>query len=92
MALLIENATFDSRDTMIALSKVFHSAQRLGLRAEELVMSATGIAGVTGLNMLREFAAREPAKRGIDTFGFTEGKNADGLFAYISVARPAAHS
>jgi hypothetical protein len=35
IALLIENCTFDSRDSIVALSKVFYSAQELGIGGEE---------------------------------------------------------
>lgn len=35
IALLIENCKFDARDTMVSMSEVFHSAQKIGMRGNE---------------------------------------------------------
>ena len=84
VALLVEDGTFDWRDSTIALSKVFHSAQRIGLNADEFFQSMKDISGPIMLPHLRAFPARDPSKQSIETFGFKEGENADGLFAYVA--------
>jgi len=83
VALLVENCTFDSRDSTIALSKVFHSAQKIGMRGKEFFLSAANISGSAMSHQLRAFAARDEGDRNIDKFGFGEGKNAEGFFGYV---------
>ena len=83
IALLIENCKFDARDTMVSMSEVFHSAQKIGMRGNEFFLSMTSISGTEMSEQLRSFALRDPANQNIRSFGFREGKNQDAKFAYV---------
>jgi len=84
IALLIENCKFDARDTMVSMSEVFHSAQKIGMRGNEFFLSMTSISGTEMSEQLRSFALRDPANQNIRLFGLKEGKSQDGKFAYVS--------
>jgi len=87
VALVIEDCKFDERDSSVALSKVFHSAERIGVRGKEFFLSVASISGPDMAHLLRGFAAGTPSQRDISAVGFQEGKNADGLFAYVPLIR-----
>jgi hypothetical protein len=87
VALLIEDGEFDWRENMGPLSKAYHSACLLGLPAKEFFLSMMWLAGPGMGPVVRGFLEAEPAIRSISAFGWQEGTNAEGQFAYVPLHR-----
>ena len=81
-ALAVEDCTCDSRDSTIALSLVFHSAQKIGVNVSDVFHGVAATAGQQGSHLLTSFLKRDPAQQGLGVFGFREGTNGDGEFCY----------
>jgi hypothetical protein len=84
VGLAIEDCFFDWRDSTIALSLQFHSATKLGMDVPRTFHEIESISGPQMAKLLRDFPARKPQLQALEVFGWAEGTNAEGLFAYVS--------
>jgi len=83
LALAIENCKFDSRDSTIVLSLVFHSAQKLSIDTTALFERVAELSAPDAANLFRNFVTRAVAERSIALFGYKEGEDPPGLFSYV---------
>jgi hypothetical protein len=81
-ALLIENGSFDYRDTIVALSAVYDAASRIGVDSNILFVRMSALGDANMRNQLLSFAEREPEQQDIHKFGFEPGKDEFGNFIY----------
>jgi hypothetical protein len=77
-ALVIENCTFDARDTMLRLALLYHSAAKLKLDVETLFALAAdlGVSPETA-KIVREFPQRPPDARDLEAFRYEESGAGD---------------
>lgn len=84
VALAVENQVFDWRDSLTVLTLLYHSAIKIGVDAPNVFQRvATISSSQTSANFL-QFLARTPENRDIAKFGFKEGTDLHGNFAYVS--------
>ena len=88
VALIVEDCAFDSRDSIIALSKVFRSAQLIGISAVAFFENMVKLSNPPMSSILESFGTRAPENREISAFGFKEGRDENGRFAYIPLTPP----
>jgi hypothetical protein len=84
VGLAIEDCFFDWRDSTNALSLQFHSATKLGMDVPRTFHEIESISGPQIAKLLRDFLARKPQLQALKVFGWAEGSNTQGLFAYVS--------
>jgi hypothetical protein len=82
-ALAIEGCVFDSRDTTIALSLLFHSAQKVSANPGDLINRVVPVPGTRIERLFHAFLARTPDLQDIRSFGFKEGINQGEEFSYV---------
>ena len=80
IALVIEGASQDSRDSIVALAKLYHSAVKLGMNPEQAFGTAAGLAepGIIRTEMQR-FPLRQPEDRDLKAFYQTEETTEEGF-------------
>jgi hypothetical protein len=85
IALVIEGASSDSRDSIVALAKLYHSAVKLGMSAEKVFKKAASLAepGIIRSEM-QGFPLRQPGDRDLKAFYQTEETTEEG-FRYKQV-------
>lgn len=84
-ALAIENCTADWRDSTIVVAVLYHSAQKIGLDADEALRFAASLAvSETGDKLFGSFLRRTPENRALSVFWIKEGTTANGEFTYTS--------
>jgi hypothetical protein len=83
-ALAIENGVFDWRDSLFVLVKLYHSAKKINLDPVAAFRQIAEIAGPESARFFLDFLARPPEICTITTFGFKEGTDSNGLFAYLA--------
>jgi hypothetical protein len=82
-SLVIENAVFDLRESIIIMSLLFNSALKLGADTPELFRKAATLADNKELAAaLTNFPKRPEEKRAISVFNFAEAETEDG-FTYV---------
>lgn len=84
IALAVENRAFDWRDSMIVLALLHHSAAKIGADASELFQRAAAISTPKTSDGFLRFSARTPENLDLAKFGYQEGTDSEGNFAYIS--------
>jgi hypothetical protein len=85
IALAVENRAFDWRDSMMVLVLLHHSAAKIGADASQLFQRASAISTPqTGEGFL-QFSARAPENLDLARFGYQEGTDSEGNFAYVSI-------
>jgi hypothetical protein len=85
VALAVEDCFSDSRHSIIALSLVFHSAQKIGGDVHELFNRVAAMAGKNGFTVLTAYLRRDPAQQLLSVFHFKVGTTEDGHFCYLDV-------
>ncbi len=85
IALVIEGASRDSRDSIVALAKLYHSAVKLSINAQKAFQDAASLAepGIIKSEM-QGFPLREPDDRDLKAFYQTEETTEEG-FRYKQV-------
>jgi hypothetical protein len=83
VAVVIEDARRDERDTLFPIALLHHSASKIGADANELFEWAASIASPRMELLLKGYAARPASLRDIAKFGFTEAQTPSG-FDYVS--------
>jgi hypothetical protein len=84
VALSVENQVFDWRDSMMVLVRLHHSAVKIGADAPRLFHRAAAISSLRTGDGFLEFAARTSKNVDLAEFGYQEGTDSEGNFAYIS--------
>jgi hypothetical protein len=84
VALAIENQAFDWRDSLAVLTLLFHSAIKIGVDAPNLIHRVATISSSQTSAYFLQFLARTPENRDIAKFGYKEGADLHGNFAYVS--------
>ncbi len=84
VALLIENETFDQRDSIVALSMVYDGASRIGLDSKDFFVKMSALGGMTMRKQLLSFAGRAPEERALSAFGIEPGTDTAGNFIYAA--------
>jgi hypothetical protein len=84
IALAIENARFDYRDSLVILSLLCHSARKLGFNDDDPVRESLNLARLPWSPYLVEWIERDEFQRSIQMMGFAEGEN-EGGFTYDPV-------
>lgn len=87
LALVIEDARRDSRDTLFPLALLYHSASKLGTDVTQLFLWAASMATARMEHVLVEFLDRPAPLREISNFGFKEVQTGSG-FDYASTREP----
>jgi len=73
VALVIEGASQDVRDSIVALAKLYHSAVKMGIDAQAAFGNAASFADAGLIKTeLKQFASRGPKDRDISAFYWTE--------------------
>lgn len=83
VALAVENQVFDWRDSMTVLVLLHHSAVKIGANALGLFQRVAAISSPRTSDGFLQFSARTPDKLDIGKFGFKEGTDSEGNFAYV---------
>jgi hypothetical protein len=79
-ALVIEGASFDLRDSIGALAKLYHSAVKLGMNAEQTFETAASLAEPGMLRSeIHGFPLRLPEDRSLKAFFLTEETTEEGF-------------
>jgi hypothetical protein len=84
IALSIENCRPDYRDSTACLSRVFHSAVKLGMDVPHVFSEMAAISGPAGTKLFLNWLARDPALQSLAKFFIAEGTDSDGKFIYVS--------
>jgi hypothetical protein len=84
IALAVENQVFDWRDSMMVLVLLHHSAAKIGADASQIFQRAAAIAAPQTSEGLLQFSARAPENLDLAKFGYQEGMDSEGNFAYVS--------
>ncbi len=85
IAIAIENASRDWRDSIAAMAKLYHSASKLGMNAEEAFEQAAGFAEPGTIQTeMRGFPRRHPKDRDLRAFYQTVEMSDDG-FCYKQI-------
>jgi hypothetical protein len=84
VALAIENRVFDWRDSMMVLVLLRHSAAKIGADASQLFQRAGAISTPQTSEGFLQFSARAPENLDLAKFGYQEGTDSEGNFAYVS--------
>jgi hypothetical protein len=84
VALAVENQVFDWRDSLTVLTLLYHSAIKIGADASNLFQRVATISASQTSTNFSKFLARSPENRDIAKFGFKEGTDLHGNFAYVS--------
>jgi len=84
VALAVENQVFDWRDSMMALALLHHSAAKIGADASGLFQLAAAISTPQTSEGFLQFSARAPENLDLAKFGYREGTDSEGNFAYVS--------
>jgi hypothetical protein len=79
LALVIENARFDSREDLIMLSLLNHSAEKIEADPAALFEQAALVATPSMARALRDFAQRPAGLKRIESMGFREVDGSDGF-------------
>jgi hypothetical protein len=73
VALVIEGASQDVRDSIVAVAKLYHSAVKMGIDAQAAFGNAASFADAGLIKTeLKHFASRGPKDRDISAFYWTE--------------------
>lgn len=84
-ALAIENGTPDWRDTMICLSMLYNSAQKIGSEPDALIGSVAVLAAPKGKEkVFGAFLRKTPDERRLEHFGLREATTESGEFTYAA--------
>jgi hypothetical protein len=83
IALAVENRVFDWRDSMMVLVLLHHSAVKIGADASELFQRAATISTQETSDLFFQFSARTPESLDLAKFGYREGTDLEGNFAYV---------
>ena len=83
VAMSIENGTLDWRDSMVMLVLLYHSAVKIQADAVQLLQRAAAISTPRTRSGLLEFSLRTPEYLSLAKFGFEEGTDSEGNFAYV---------
>jgi hypothetical protein len=83
VAVVIENARRDAKDTLFPIALLHHSASKIGADANEIFEWAASIASPRMELLLKDYATRPASLRDIAKFGFTEAQTPSG-FDYVS--------
>ena len=84
VALAVENGVFDWRDSMMVLVLLHHSAAKIGADPSQLFQRAAAISTPQTSEGFLEFSARAPENLDLGKFGYREGTDSEGNFAYVS--------
>jgi len=83
IALAVENRVFDWRDSMMVLVLLHHSAAKIGADASQLFQRAAAISTPQTSEGFLQFAARALENLDLAKFGYQEGTDSEGNFAYV---------
>ena len=83
IALAVENGVFDWRDSMMVLVLLHHSAAKTGADASQLFQRAAAISTPQTSEVFLQFSARTPENLDLAQFGYQEGTDSKGNFAYV---------
>ena len=83
VALAIENGVFDWRDSMMVLVRLHYSAAKIGATPLTLFQRAATISSAETKERLLQFATRRAEDLDLAKFGFKEGLDSSGNFAYL---------
>lgn len=84
-ALAIEDCRGDWRDSTIILAALYHSAQKIGIDADETLRFVAGLAvSETGDKLFESFLRRTPENRDLSKFWIKEGTTPTGEFTYVT--------
>ena len=84
VALAVENGAFDWRDSMMMLVLLHHSAAKIGVDASRLFQRAAAISTPQTSEGFLQFSGRAPENLDLAKFGYQEGTDSEGNFAYVS--------
>ena len=84
VALAVENRVFDWRESMMVLVLLHHSAAKIGADASPLFHRAAAISTPQTSEGLLQFSSRAPESLELAKFGYQEGTDSEGNFAYAS--------
>jgi hypothetical protein len=84
IALAVENRVFDWRDSMMVLVLLHHSAVKIGADPSQLFQRAAAISTPQTSEGFLQFSARTPENLDLAKFGYQEGTDSEGNFAYVS--------
>jgi len=84
VALAVENQVFDWRDSMMVLVLLHHSAVKIGADALGLFQRTAAISTPQTSEGFLQFSARAPENLDLAKFGYREGMDSEGNFAYVS--------
>ena len=84
VALAVENRVFDWRDSTMVLALLHHSAIKIGADALQLFQRAAAISTPQTRESFLQFSARAPENLDLAKFGYQEGTDSEGNFAYVS--------
>jgi hypothetical protein len=84
IALAVENRVFDWRDSMMVLVLLHHSTVKIGADASRLFQRAAAISTPQTREGFLRFSARTPESLDLAKFGYQEGTDSEGNFAYVS--------
>jgi hypothetical protein len=84
IALVVENQVFDWRDSMTVLVLLHHSAAKIGMDPSKLFERAAAISTPQTGDGFLQFSARTPENLALAKFGYREGTDSEGNFAYVS--------
>jgi len=83
VALAVENRAFDWRDSMMVLVLLHHSASKIGADTSQLFQRAAAISTPQTSEGFLHFSARVPENLDLAKFGYQEGTDSEGNFAYV---------
>jgi hypothetical protein len=84
VSLAVENRAFDWRDSIMVLVLLYHSASKIGADISQLFQRAAAISTPQTSEGFLEFSARAPENLDLAKFGYREGTDSEGNFAYVS--------
>jgi hypothetical protein len=85
IALAVENRIFDWRDSMTVLVLLHHSAAKIGADPSKLFQQAAAISTPQTSERFLQFSARTPENLDLAKFGYQEGSDSEGNFAYVPI-------
>ena len=84
IVLAVENRLFDWRDSMMVMVLLHHSAAKIGADTSQLFQRAAAISTPQTSEGFLQFLARAPENLELAKFGYQEGMDSEGNFAYVS--------
>jgi hypothetical protein len=84
VALAVENQVFDWRVSMMVLAKLHHSAVKIGADPSQLFEQAAAISASQASQGFLQFSTRASEDLDIAKFGWIEGTDSEGNFAYLT--------